>query len=335
MGQPELYPLLNAAAANSGTMHRRQGSSRSGQQTGVSRGSPSRGTDHANNLTFDSPPAPKGGPARKSTQRRRSRSSFLRHCKRFAAKHTWTLPLVILLVFLSLYAINPTESNIIQRFIFLSYELPGDDGSPQQYGKGPWDIAFVAFYTIVLAFTREFISQEMLRPLALHYGLKSRGKQARFMEQVYTVLYCLLLGPAGLYVQSRTPVWYFDTRGMYEGFPHKTHEACFKFYYLFQAAYWLHQALVMILGLEKRRKDFKELVGHHIVTVALIALSYRFHFTYMGIAVYVTHDISDMFLAVSERRTALPLISYSVKTQDEHLRYSLLKTPTNLWLVML
>lgn len=55
----------------------------------------------------------------------------------------------------------------------------------------------------------------------------------------------------------------------------------------------------MILGLEKPRKDFKELVVHHVVTLALIGLSYRFHFTYMGIAVYVTHDVSDFFLAVS------------------------------------
>jgi len=57
---------------------------------------------------------------------------------------------------------------------------------------------------------------------------------------------------------------------------------------------------VLILGMEKPRKDFKELVGHHIVSLALIALSYRFHFTYMGLAVYITHDISDFFLATSK-----------------------------------
>ena len=54
-----------------------------------------------------------------------------------------------------------------------------------------------------------------------------------------------------------------------------------------------------MLMLEKPRKDFYELVLHHIVTLALIGLSYRFHFTYMGVAVYITHDISDFFLAVS------------------------------------
>jgi acyl-CoA-dependent ceramide synthase len=51
--------------------------------------------------------------------------------------------------------------------------------------------------------------------------------------------------------------------------------------------------------MEKPRKDFKELVLHHIVTLAPISLSYRFHFMYMGIAIYLTHDISDFFLAVS------------------------------------
>jgi acyl-CoA-dependent ceramide synthase len=205
------------------------------------------------------------------------------------------------LAFLSLYALNPTESNPVSHFIFLSYkeEFPnGNPNDPTQYGKGLWDIAFVSFYVIVLSFTREFIMQEIIRPLAVSC-IKSRTKQARFMEQMYTAMYFGVLGPAGLYVMRQTPVWYFNTRGMYELFPHRTHAAEFKFYYLFEAAYWAQQAIVMLLGMEKPRKDFRELVTHHIVTLTLITLSYRFHFTYIGIAVYITHDISDFFLAVS------------------------------------
>ncbi|KAK2043103.1 TLC domain-containing protein [Colletotrichum somersetense] len=241
---------------------------------------------------------------------KRSRArAILRRCKHIAVKHTWTTPLVLLLAFLSLYAVNPTESNVIHHFIFLSYKIPQQaldgaapdaDAPPPQYGKGLWDIAFVCFYAIVLSFTREFIMQELLRPLAKVFGIRSRGKQLRFMEQAYTAIYFGILGPLGMYVMSRTPVWYFNTTGMYENFPHKTHEAIVKFYYLFEAAYWAQQALVMLLGLEKPRKDYYELVAHHIVTLALIALSYRFHFTYMGIAVYLTHDISDFFMAMSK-----------------------------------
>jgi acyl-CoA-dependent ceramide synthase len=234
----------------------------------------------------------------KPPKQQRSRTALYR-CKHFATKHTWATPLALLLFILALYAVNPTESNILHHFIFLSYKQPPNaPNAKPQYGKGPWDLAFVTFYTVLLSFTREFIMQELLRPLARTH-IKSRGKQARFMEQMYTAIYFGVLGPAGLYVMRQTPVWYFNTRGMYEGFPHRTHEAPFKFYYLFEAAYWAQQALVMLLGMEKPRKDFKELVMHHVVTLVLIGLSYRFHFAFLGIGVYVTHDISDFFLAVS------------------------------------
>lgn len=207
---------------------------------------------------------------------RKARSS-LRTCKIYAFKHTWITPLAILGVFLLLYAINSTDSNPIHHFIFLSYAIAPDadavPGAPTEYGKGRWDIAFVFFYVVVLSFTREFIMQKFLRPLAQRSGLKSKAKQSRFMEQVYTAIYFGISGPAGLYVMSGTPVWYFNTKGMYEGYPHKTHQANFKFYYLIQAAYWAQQAVVMCLGLEKPRKDFKELVAHHFVTLCLIGLS--------------------------------------------------------------
>lgn len=216
-------------------------------------------------------------------------------------KHTFALPAVIIALVLAAYAVRPNSSNPLHRFIFLSYELPDqlDANGNVQYDKGPWDMAFVSFYTVVLSFTREFVMQEMLRPIARRAGL-GKGKQARFMEQGYTAVYFSILGPLGMYVMSRTPVWYFNTRGMYEGFPHRTHDALVKFYYLFQGAYWAQQAIVLVLGMERPRKDFKELIGHHIVSLSLIALSYRFHFTYIGIAVYTTHDISDFFLATSK-----------------------------------
>ncbi|KYK61428.1 putative longevity-assurance protein LAG1 [Drechmeria coniospora] len=248
---------------------------------------------------LSSPTRPTSRPSKRPSKRRRARR-LLSRVRQTMIKYTFLLPACILALFLTGYALNPTESNPFHKCIFLSYRLPRlDPTQPVQYGKGPWDLAFVAFYIVVLSFTREFIMQQLLRPLARRTGL-GRSKQARFMEQLYTALYFGLLGPAGMYVMSRTPVWYFNTHGMYADFPHRTHEASIKFYYLFQAAYWAQQAIVLVLGMEKPRKDFKELVGHHIVSLFLIGLSYSFHFTYIGIAVYTTHDISDFFLATSK-----------------------------------
>ncbi|GKZ53924.1 hypothetical protein AnigIFM63309_010745 [Aspergillus niger] len=232
---------------------------------------------------------------------KRRKKSPLRRFKDVCLKHTWLLPLLMLIVLLSLYAINPTESNPMHSAIFLSYPLPPKvPGGPIMYGKGPKDITFVSFYTIVLSFTREFLMQRLIRPFAVYCGIRGRGKTARFMEQVYTAIYFAIFGPFGLYVMSRSDIWYFNTTAMFEGFPHREHEGLFKAFYLLEASYWAQQAIVLMLQLEKPRKDFKELVGHHIITLALIGLSYRFHFTYMGIAVYITHDISDFFLATSK-----------------------------------
>ncbi|KAL7904712.1 TLC domain-containing protein [Trichoderma velutinum] len=250
---------------------------------------------------------PNGSSSRLSTDRKKRRKarSLLRRFARFSVRHTWAIPLMLLIIFAAAYAVNPTESNPVSHFIFLSYEQPNpkahlDPTLPVHYGKGLWDIAFVSFYTIVLSFTRELMMQELLIPLGRINGIKSKGKQQRFAEQMYTAIYFSCMGPTGIYVMSRSPVWYFNTAGMYEGFPHRSHEAAFKFYYLFQAAYWAQQGIVMLLGFEKPRKDYKELVAHHVVTLALIGLSYRFHFTHMGVAVYITHDVSDVFLALSK-----------------------------------
>ena len=43
-----------------------------------------------------------------------------------------------------------------------------------------------------------------------------------------------------------------------------------KRYYLMQASYWCQQLIVLVFGLEKPRKDFKELVAHHLVTLWLV-----------------------------------------------------------------
>lgn len=234
-------------------------------------------------------------------------------------RHTWVNPLIVVLAVISIYLVKPGPQSPVRAAMFLSYPLSRADplAEPQyrlpywrdttQYGKGGQDFAFVAFYTVVLSFVREFLMQRLIRPMAIRAGIKSRAKQSRFMEQTYTAMYFAVFGPYGLYVMYRSPVWYFNPQGMFEGFPHRSHEGIFKTYYLLQASYWSQQAIVLLLQLEKPRKDFKELVGHHVITLALIWCSYRFHFTYMGLAVYITHDISDFFLAVSNMIPPLSL----------------------------
>lgn len=45
-----------------------------------------------------------------------------------------------------------------------------------------------------------------------------------------------------------------------------------KRYYLMQFSYWCQQLLVLLLGLEKPRKDYSKLVAHHFITLWLVGL---------------------------------------------------------------
>ncbi|RKP31457.1 longevity assurance proteins LAG1/LAC1 [Metschnikowia bicuspidata] len=214
-------------------------------------------------------------------------------------RHFWLSPLLVLSISCGLYFFGDQNSslhNFLERLMTVSYHIEGTEN----YGKGVNDFYFVAFYAVFLTFFREFMMVCILRPMAYFLGVKKPAKVKRFMEQTYAMVYYGFSGPFGLWVMSQTPLWFFETTPFYLEYPHKTHDWYFKVYYLGQAAFWVQQSVVLVLQLEKPRKDYYELILHHIVTIALIWCSYRFHFTWMGLAVYVTMDVSDFFLAFSK-----------------------------------
>jgi TLC domain len=53
-------------------------------------------------------------------------------------------------------------------------------------------------------------------------------------------------------------------------YPHWDMNPRLKRYYLMHSAYWCQQLIVLLLRLEKPRKDYTELVAHHFVTLWLI-----------------------------------------------------------------
>ena len=61
----------------------------------------------------------------------------------------------------------------------------------------------------------------------------------------------------------------------YLDYPHWQMQPELKAYYLMQAAYWCQQLMVLLLGLEKPRKDYYELVAHHFVTLWLVGYASR------------------------------------------------------------
>ncbi|KAG8734160.1 hypothetical protein FRC10_011927 [Ceratobasidium sp. 414] len=184
--------------------------------------------------------------------------------------------------------------------LFISYYLPDSDPSDPRFSKGWLDLAFVAYYVVVFAFVRQSITIHIIRPVAKSLGVNRESKLDRFAEQGYAVLYFGCFGSLGLYVMSQLPTWWFRTEHFWLEYPQWRMTGLMKSYYLLQGAYWAQQLLVMALGLEKPRKDFVELVIHHLVTIYLISVSYVVNLTWIGNAVFITMDVSDMFFALSK-----------------------------------
>ncbi|GAA5909748.1 uncharacterized protein JCM6883_004622 [Sporobolomyces salmoneus] len=192
-------------------------------------------------------------------------------------------------------------SNPLSRLLFISHRLAPQLGETEtKYGKGYYDLTFLGFYIIVFSFLRQSITEFMIRPLAKKLGLKTESKQARFMEQAYAVVYFSCSGAFGLYVMSKQPTWWYKTEHMWLEYPHWRMSGLLKSYYLLQFSYWCQQMIILVLGLEKPRSDFKELVIHHIVTLWLVGWSYLINLTMIGTMIFVSMDLPDICLAFSK-----------------------------------
>ncbi|CAO3617303.1 unnamed protein product [Cunninghamella echinulata] len=135
-----------------------------------------------------------------------------------------------------------------------------------------------------------------LLPLAKFSNVPVK-KYDRFCEQVWSFIYYTCSFSAGIAVMYGTE-WWFDTRYFWMNYPVTDYTKAFKYYYLVQFAYWLQQ--IFVLKIEAPRKDYQELVMHHINTLLLIFFSYCCNFTKVGNAVFVCMDLPDAVLALAK-----------------------------------
>lgn len=189
--------------------------------------------------------------------------------------------------------VNPFGS-----LLFISHRVPSSTDDEPYYQKGPLDLVFIAFYVIVWSFVRQFLTLYLFPPVARRFGIRKQAKLERFGEQGYALLYFSFMSLYGFAVMSSSKIWWFRTEHFWIDYPHWRMTPLMKSYYLLHSAYWTQQFLVLVLGLEKPRKDYTELIIHHIVTLWLVGWSYLINLTQIGNAVFLTHDFSDIFLAL-------------------------------------
>ncbi|KAJ6586738.1 TLC domain-containing protein [Mycena sp. CBHHK59/15] len=185
-------------------------------------------------------------------------------------------------------------------FFLISHRIPTSDPDDPRYAKGYCDLLFLAYNIVFFSCFRQLVTVTVFRRIAKYFGIKKEAKLDRFGEQGYALVYFGIFGAWGFRIMSRLPTWWYRTEFFWIDYPHWDMKAELKRYYLMQMSYWCQQLIVLILGLEKPRKDFHELVAHHLVTLWLVGWSYLMNLTLIGNAIYLSMDIPDMFFAFSK-----------------------------------
>ncbi|PCH41067.1 longevity assurance proteins LAG1/LAC1 [Wolfiporia cocos MD-104 SS10] len=189
--------------------------------------------------------------------------------------------------------------------LFISHPVTPGPGTlatadAPRYAKGYLDLVFITYYVVFWSFFRQAITLYVCQPVARWFGIRKEAKLARFGEQGYALVYFAIMGAWGIRIMSQLPTWWYRTEYFWIDYPHWEMTPELKRYYLVQAAYWCQQLIVLLLNLEKPRKDYYELVAHHFVTLWLVGWSYLINLTLIGNAVYVSMDVPDTFLAFSK-----------------------------------
>jgi very-long-chain ceramide synthase len=191
------------------------------------------------------------------------------------------------------------EPNPFSSLFLLSHRVPTSSAEDIRYQKGWFDLLFIAYYVVFWSFIRQSLTIYVFKPFARYAGIRKERKRDRFAEQAYAVVYFGVMGAWGYRIMGQLPTWWYRTEAFWIDYPHWDMKPELKRYYLMQMAYWIQQFIVLVLGLERPRKDYYVLVIHHIVTIWLVGWSYLINLTLIGNAVYMSMDIPDTFLAVA------------------------------------
>jgi very-long-chain ceramide synthase len=213
------------------------------------------------------------------------------------------MPLTVLSTLGVIHIVIPHQQ-ITSKFFFLSHFNPRTN----LYNQGPSDWPFVITFILFFTLLRAILMRHVFAPLFHRLAPRPTPRAAtRFAEQAWSVFFCTISFSTGLAIVLTSPYW-GDLGEMWAGYPQVENSGTFKGYYLVELAFWLQQ--VFVLNIEARRKDFWQMLAHHLVTCTLIFMSYTYNVTRVGNAILTIMDFSDILLSVPLPQTPRVLSRY-------------------------
>ncbi|KAM0253899.1 hypothetical protein ACHAQJ_007074 [Trichoderma viride] len=177
------------------------------------------------------------------------------------------------------------------------FQLSHYNASTGKYAIGFDDIYYVTFFLVLFTGLRDGLMSYVLGPLGRRCGISKEKDAARFAEQTWMILYYCIFWPLGVHLWHSSS-YFLNMAELWTDWPSREITGTMKFYFLAQLAFWLQQ--VYVINIEKHRKDFWQMLTHHIVTIALVTASYAYHFTRVGNLILIIMDIVDIVFPLAK-----------------------------------
>ncbi|KAM0454433.1 hypothetical protein ACHAPV_008303 [Trichoderma viride] len=199
---------------------------------------------------------------------------------------------LVLLLYLTQLLI-PRARPFTRPFLWLSHYNP----STGKYAVGFNDIYYVTYYLVLFTGLRDGLMNGVLGPLGRRWGISTAKDEARFAEQTWMICYYCFFWPLGVYIWYSSP-YFLNMAELWTDWPSREITGTMKFYFLAQLAFWIQQ--VYVINIEKQRKDYWQMLSHHIVTIGLVVASYAYHFTRVGNLILIIMDIVDIVFPLAK-----------------------------------
>ena len=209
------------------------------------------------------------------------------------AKQSAGIALYLLSMLFSIHFCFPSARHHTRKFWQISYY----NAKTGTFALGWDDIFFVFYWIIVFTGMRCAVMDHILTPLAVWAGIQKKRVRVRFAEQGWILIYYTGFWSTGMYIMYTSDYW-LNLRALWHDWPVREMDGLAKWYYLVQFAFWLQQ--IVVVNIEKRRKDYGQMFTHHIITCALIFTSYGYHQTKVGTLFLCLMDIVDISFPVAK-----------------------------------